>query len=93
MRGAINKYTSKYCTQLCKAYLAATCNELSADYEQMISKSRKKHLVALRHQCIKKLRDFGFSFLVIAEVFNRDHSTVMYACGWRKKGSQWTNQT
>ena len=85
MRGEINKYSSKYCVDLCKAYLAAQCKDLGADYEQVVSKSRKKPLVTLRHVCIRRLRALGFSFLVIAEALNRDHSTVMYACGWRTK--------
>lgn len=77
--------TNKHAIQICQAHLVSICKALDVDYKLIISKVRKKPIAQKRHECMKRIRVLGFSYPIMGQVFNRDHSTVMYGCGWRTK--------
>jgi len=47
--------------------------------EDILGKSRTKHLVGVRRLCILMLRQKGFSTTEIGRVMGRDHSTIVHA--------------
>ena len=47
--------------------------------EDILGKSRFKHLVSVRRLCILMLRERGYSTPEIGRLMNRDHSTIVHA--------------
>ena len=47
--------------------------------EDILGKSRLKHLVAVRRLCIVMLRKRGYSTTEIGRLMDRDHSTIVHA--------------
>jgi hypothetical protein len=47
--------------------------------EDILGKSRTKHLVAVRRLCILMLREKNYSTTEIGRVMGRDHSTIVHA--------------
>lgn len=59
--------------------LDAVCRAGNISCEELKSKSRKRELVIYRHIAISLLRKIGYSTVKTAKIFNRDHSSVIYA--------------
>ena len=50
-------------------------------YEDVFSLTRARHIVDVRHDCMRRLRTTrGWSLSAIGRFFQRDHTTVMSAC-------------
>ena len=47
--------------------------------EDILGKSRMKHLVSVRRLCVLMLRGRGYSTPEIGRLMNRDHSTIVHA--------------
>jgi chromosomal replication initiation ATPase DnaA len=47
--------------------------------EDILGKSRMKHLVAVRRLCILMLRERAYSTTEIGRLMDRDHSTIAHA--------------
>jgi len=47
--------------------------------EDILGKSRTKHLVHVRRLCVLMLREKGYSTTEIGRVMDRDHSTIVHA--------------
>lgn len=54
--------------------------------EELISRSRKEHLVDARVEVASRLVDLGFSYNRIGKVLERDHSTVAFWLNHRRAG-------
>ena len=56
------------------------CQRSGIEKEKILSRSRKKEIVAARFACMYLLRKEAFmTFAAIGRVFDRDHSTAMHA--------------
>ncbi len=52
-----------------------------ATLAEVISNSRIKHIVAARYALMWELRDtFGYSYIVLGRMLNRDHTTCIDGC-------------
>jgi chromosomal replication initiation ATPase DnaA len=56
----------------------------AATVDELGSRSRLAHVVGARHEAMRLMRDRGLSYPAIGLLFERDHTSVMYAIG---KGS------
>lgn len=64
-----------------KDILDVCCEVLSQKREDVISKSRKRPIVECRQIAMGLIRlNSSLALTKIGEMFNRDHSTVIYAC-------------
>lgn len=49
--------------------------------EEMLGRIKHPHIVKARHNAMLAVREkLGLSYTVIGELFDRDHSTVIYGC-------------
>lgn len=65
-----------------KRILIACAEEFGVTVESLISKSRKRHLVAARQMAMKLIRynfKYPLSVKEIGKVFHRDHTTVIHS--------------
>ena len=61
------------------AAIDAIAQEHGYTVEDILGKSRLKHLVAVRRLCIVMLRKRAYSTTEIGRLLNRDHSTIVHA--------------
>jgi hypothetical protein len=61
------------------AAIDATAQEHGYTVEDILGKSRLKHLVAVRRLCILMLRERGYSTTEIGRLMDRCHSTIVHA--------------
>lgn len=61
------------------AAIDAIAQEFDYTVEDIIGKSRLKHLVAVRRLCLMMLRKRGYSTTEIGRLINRNHSTIVHA--------------
>jgi len=57
----------------------AIAQEHGYTVEDILGKSRLKHLVSVRRLCVLMLRDCGYSTTEIGRLMDRDHSTIVHA--------------
>jgi chromosomal replication initiator protein len=61
------------------AFIGGIAQPYGYSVEDIIGKSRRKKLVAVRRLCILALRAKGYSTTEIGRIMNRDHSTICHA--------------
>jgi chromosomal replication initiator protein len=61
------------------AFIDAIAQQHGYSVEDIIGKSRRKKLVAVRRICVIMLRLQGYSTTEIGRIMNRDHSTICHA--------------
>ena len=65
-------------------------DEVAAQYKiraaEMVGPRRHAYLIEPRHVAMRRIRaELGYSYPQIGRIFNRDHSTIIWACrGGRK---------
>ena len=52
---------------------------IGVEWEAVVSRDRHQEMCDFRFLAMKHLRDKGFTYKFIGSLFNRDHSTAVYA--------------
>lgn len=61
------------------ALMVVVCNECDVDYDDLMSTSRKKHIVIARTIIVHELRRRQYKYAQIGKLIQRDHSSCVHA--------------
>jgi chromosomal replication initiation ATPase DnaA len=75
--------------EVIRAMIAAEAEAVGLTLADVLGPCRQRPIVRARHRAIRKVRAAypAKSFPEIGRIFHRDHSTVIYALGLRRKAS------